>query len=183
MKILGISCSPRPGGNTETMLRASLGTAQEAGVGTELVTLAGKTITPCDGCLSCRKTGDCHIKDDMQDIYPLLFAADGIIIGTPVYFWSVAAQTKALIDRTFMVTPQRNLKNKAAGAVVAVGRDGSSGALAVLNSFFTGHRMIIIGSAVGVANEKGAVKQDKTGMAGAEGLGRAMTRYLKTGKM
>jgi len=183
MKILGISCSPRPGGNTETMLNASLAAAQEAGAETELVTLAGKTISPCDACYSCRKTGDCHIQDDMQDIYPLLFAADGIIIGSPVYFWSVAAQTKALIDRTFMANRERNLKNKAAGAVISVGRDGSSGALAALNSFFTGHRMIIIGNAIGVANEKGAVKEDKTAMAGAEGLGRAMTRYLNTGKM
>ena len=184
MKVLGISCSPRVNGNTDTMVKAALAQAQEAGAETEFISLAKKTISPCDGCYACHKNnGECHIKDDMQDIYPSLFATDGIIIGTPVYFWSVSAQTKALIDRTFVVTSERNLKNKVAGAVVVQGRDGSRGALSDLHSFFIGHRMIIVGSAIGFGNEKGAVKEDKSGMAGAESLGRAMVRYLKTGKI
>ncbi len=183
MKILGISCSPRKQGNTETMVRASLAKAQEDGAEIELVTLAGKTVSPCDGCYSCQRTGECHVKDDMQDIYPKFIEADGIILGTPVYFWSVSAQAKALIDRTLAVSMERTLRNKAAGAVIAQGRNGSTGALATLNSFFIAHRMVIIGNAVGFGSEKGAVEGDEVGMRGAGALGRAMVRYLKSGKL
>jgi len=183
MKILGISCSPRVKGNTETMVQASLAKAQEDGAETELVNLAGKTVSPCDGCYSCRNNGECHINDDMQDIYTKLSEADGIILGTPVYFWDVSAQAKALIDRTLAVSMKRNLRNKAAGAVIAQGRSGSTGALATLHNFFVAHRMVIIGNAVGFGSDKGTVKGDEVGMRGAEALGRAMVRYLNSGKL
>lgn len=101
MEILGTVCSPRTHGNTETLVQALLAKAQEEGAEIELVTLAGKTISPCDACESCRKTGKCHIKDDMQDIYTKRLEADGIIFSSPVYYWSVSAQAKALIDRTY----------------------------------------------------------------------------------
>jgi multimeric flavodoxin WrbA len=183
MKILGISCSPRVRGNTETMVQASLARAQEDGAEIDLVTLAGKTVSPCDGCYSCRNSGECHINDDMQDIYRKLSEADGIIFGTPVYFWDVSAQAKALIDRTLAVSMKRNLRNKAAGAVIAQGRNGSTGALATLHNFFIAHRMVIIGNAVGFGSDRGTVKEDETGMRGAEALGRAMVRYLNSGKL
>ena len=82
MKILGIVCGPRLRGNTEIILQESLDAAQEEGAEIELVTLAGKTIMPCDSCLSCDETKECRIKDDMQDIYIELLEADGIIFGT-----------------------------------------------------------------------------------------------------
>ena len=69
IKVLGICCSPRLHGNTEILVQESLAKAQGVGAEIELVRLAGKTIAPCDGCLSCRQTKVCRIKDDMQDIY------------------------------------------------------------------------------------------------------------------
>ncbi|HEX9897211.1 MAG TPA: flavodoxin family protein [Dehalococcoidales bacterium] len=185
MKILGISCSPRKGGNTETLVRTALEAAQTADAEVEFFSISGKTIYPCDGCLACRTKAECHIKDDMQELTEKMWQADGIIFGSPVYFWNVTAQAKAVIDRTysFVYSPQRPLRNKAAGAVVALGRNGSSEAIATLNSFFTGHRMVIVGNAIGFGGEKGTVKNDERGMSSAAGLGRAMVRYLKTGKM
>jgi len=183
MKILAISCSPRKGGNTETMLRAALDTAQADGAETELISLSGKRINPCDGCYACRRTGQCHIQDDMQELYDKMWQADGILVGTPVYFWNVTAQAKAMIDRTFAFSPERNLRNKAAGAVVAQGRYGGTAATSALNSFFLGHRMIVIGNAVGFGNEKGSVKGDERGMSSVAGLAKSMVRYLNTGKM
>jgi len=182
VKVLGISCSPRKGGNTETMVKAALDKAQSEGAEVEFLSLSGKTVSPCDGCLACRTTGQCHIDDDMQDIYDKLWKADGIIFGTPVYFWSVTAQAKALIDRTFAFSPEKNLRNKPAGAIIAQGRDGSTGALATLYNFFVGHRMITIGYAMGFGSEKGSVKEDASAMTGAASLGKAITRYLNTGK-
>ena len=185
MKILGISCSPRRSGNTETLVRNALDAAQANGAEIEFFSISGKTINPCDGCLACQTKGECHIKDDMAELTKKMWEADGIIMGSPVYFWNVTAQAKAIIDRTysFVFSPHRPLRNKAAGALIALGRNGSSEAIATLNSFFTGHRMIVVGNAVGFGGEKGSVKQDERGMSSAAGLGRSMVRYLKTGKV
>ena len=119
MKILGISCSPRAGGNTEIIIREALSKAEEEGAQTELVTLAQKNIAPCDACLSCLKTGKCHKKDDMQDIYRSLEEADGIILGTPSYFNNVSAQAKAVMDRTYLSLLHGKLRGKVAAAIVA----------------------------------------------------------------
>ena len=86
MKIIGIVASARKGGNTEIMVKEALKTAKEAGADTELFLIAGKDIKGCDGCRSCQQTGNCRINDDMQPLYKLMLAADGIIFGTPVYF-------------------------------------------------------------------------------------------------
>jgi len=183
MKVLGISCSPRKNGNTDILVQAALEKAKEEGAEIEFITLAGKNIKPCDACYACRTTGQCHIDDDMQELYDKMAEADGLVFGSPVYFWSVSAQAKALIDRTFAYSPQRNLKNKPAGAVVSQGRDGSSSALQTFYSFFMGHRMIIVGNAAGFGNEKGIVKKDEATMARAGAVGKAVVRFLKTGKI
>lgn len=182
MKILGICGSPRLNGNTEILLQTALAKAQELGAETELVTLAGKSISPCDGCYYCREADKgCRIQDDMQDIYAKILGADGIILGTPVYFWTVSAQAKALIDRTFCLHGRRELRNKALGAVVAYGRNGSTGALSVFNSFATGHKMLMVGQAIAIGSRrKGKVTLDEQGMAEAEALGKIMVEYLQT---
>ncbi len=188
MKILGIVCSPRLHGNTEIMVQEALTKAQGEGAEIELITLAGKTLSPCDGCRSCHKTGKCHVKDDMQDIYPKLLEADGIIFGTPVYFWNVSAQAKALIDRTYVFSPRRKLRNKVAGVVVTTERSGSTNAVAVFNSFFTIQKMLMVGRAIGFSGEEGysdkeAVKKDKQGMAQAAALGEAVVKFIQFHKI
>lgn len=188
MKVLGICCSPRRNANTEIMLQAALGKAQEEGAEVELVTLAGKTISPCDACRSCLKTGKCHIKDDMQDIYAKLLEADGIIFASPVYFWDVTAQAKALIDRTFALYENSELKNKAAGVVVTSQRSGAASAISTFSGFFTNQKMIMVGRADGVSGDEGysdkeAVKKDNKGMARAVELGERMAEYIQSHKI
>ena len=71
MKVLGIACSPRKGGNTEIMMKEALAGARSYGAETELWTTAGKDLKPCDGCETCvKRHGECHIEDDMQELYP-----------------------------------------------------------------------------------------------------------------
>ncbi len=189
MKVLGIVCSPWLHGNTENMVRMSLAKAEEEGAEIELVTLAGKTISPCDACYSCRKTGKCHIEDDMQDIYAKLLEADGIIFGTPVYFFSVSAQAKALIDRTFLLYAKYELRNKAAGVVVTTGRIGSTGVLATFNSFFILQKMIMVGYAVSIAElgkvevREGLIRKDERGIAETEALGETIVTYMQSCKI
>ena len=108
MKILGLSFSPREKGNTELLLEKVFEGARQLGADTELYTVADKDIKPCDGCGSCFKTGECHIRDDMQKLYEKLLQAEGIVFGTPVYFYNMTAQGKTVIDRTITLEPCRS---------------------------------------------------------------------------
>jgi multimeric flavodoxin WrbA len=98
MVILGISGSPRKQA-TEYILRESLNMLEEQGFETEFFGLRGKTITPCKHCDYCIRNKECIVKDDMQDIYPLITSAEGIIMATPVYNGGLSAQLKAVMDR------------------------------------------------------------------------------------
>jgi multimeric flavodoxin WrbA len=173
MRILGICCSPRKGGNTEILLREALESAHEAGCETELILVAGKKIGPCDGCGTCFETGMCKIKDDMQHIYEEMEKADGIILGTPVYFTNVSAQAKAVIDRTYVFLWNRKLRGKVAAALVATRRLGVGQVLSLLYSFFNVHRMVIAGGGAGYGAEKGEVRQGVGISPGITALGEA----------
>ena len=76
MKVLGIVCSPRKGGNTEILIQEALAGAKETGADVELLNISEMNISPCDGCMTCHQSGECKIKDDMQKIYEQLLAAD-----------------------------------------------------------------------------------------------------------
>jgi len=180
MKVLGIVCSPRLHGNTEIMVREALTKAEEEGAETELITLAGKRISPCDGCESCRKTKKCHTKDDMQDIYTKLLDADGIIFGTPVYYWNVTAQAKALMDRTYLLSKDQKLLEGKVAAAVAVGeRRGTTNTIAAFSGYFNLQRMVMVGSASGFGDEKGEVRNDTRGIEETRALGRSLARFIR----
>ena len=159
MRTLGIVCSPRKGGNTEILVREALEAARESGSETELIMVAEKNITPCDGCAACVETGVCKIKDDMQMIYEQLEQADAIIIGSPVYFMNVSAQAKAVMDRTYSLLQGRKLRGKVAAAIVAARRVGAGQVLSLLYPYFAVHRMIVTGGGIGYGLEKGDVRQ------------------------
>jgi len=163
MKVLGIVCSPRKGGNTEILVKEALEAAGEAGCETEIILIAGKKIAPCDGCTACLKEGVCKIKDDMQVISEQMEKADGIIFGTPVYFNNVTAQAKAVIDRTYPLAFHRKLRGKVAAAIVVGGSLGIGQVFGLMNTFFVAHGMVIAGASAGYAVDKGAVKQERPG--------------------
>ena len=167
MRILGIVCSPRKGGNTEILVREALEGAKESGSETELMLVADKNIAPCDGCGACVENGICKIKDDMQPIYEQLELADGVIFGTPVYFLNVTAQAKAVLDRTYALLRTRGLRGKVAAAIVAARRVGAGQVLSLLYSYFSVQRMLIAGGGIGYGREKGEVRE---GVGGAPGL-------------
>ncbi|MBW2369570.1 MAG: flavodoxin family protein [Deltaproteobacteria bacterium] len=100
VKILGIAGSPRKNGNTTTLVQKALeGAASVPNVETELYQLAGKKVHYCIACFKCLEKGKCIIEDDLQEIADKYMAADGIIWGAPVYFVSLPASMKAVIDR------------------------------------------------------------------------------------
>ena len=182
MKVLGIVCSPRKGGNTEILVSEALVGAKESGAEIELLRVTDMNIAACNGCEACHESGECSIKDDMQKIYKKLLAADGIILGSPVYFWSVSSQAKKLMDRTYALRyPNHKLKNKVGGAIAAAGSRGTVNALSIINNFFLGHDMLVTGLGIsGYGNKKGEVRQDKRAMEGARSLGKQVIQLIKT---
>lgn len=179
MKILAISCSPRKQGNTELLLGEALQGAQDEGAEVELYSVSGKTIEPCDGCWTCIETGECHIKDDMQELYNKLLEADGIIFGTPVYFYAMAAQTKTVIDRTMALNrPERSLANKVGGIVAVAGSLGLIDAVKDLYFYIVTRRMLPANYVAAYGGAKGDVKKLEKGMKAARDLGRQMVQLV-----
>ncbi|MDO8688965.1 MAG: flavodoxin family protein [Dehalococcoidia bacterium] len=179
MKVLGVVSSPRKGGNTEVLVSEVLASAQEAGAETEILLLRDKTIQPCDGCRSCHKTGLCHVQDGMQEIYPKMEAADALVLGTPVYFWTVTAQCKALIDRTYCYHINRHLRGKIGAGVIATRRAGATQAFSVINNFFMLQRLIPAGGVFGYGEDRGDVRNDAQALGESKALGRVVVRYVK----
>jgi multimeric flavodoxin WrbA len=158
------------------MIEEALAAAREAGAETEIVLVAGKSISPCDACQSCWKTGVCRIEDDMQPIYKQLEAADGIIFGTPVYFCSVTAQAKAVMDRMYAYLPERTkMRGKVAGPIVVTRRTGAAQSRNLLYSFFIAHKMIVTRAGIGYGREKGEVREGVGGPHGTTALEEART--------
>ena len=98
--VLILSSSPRRSGNSDTLCDSFLQGALDAGHQAEKIFLRDQKIGYCTGCYACEKTGHCAQKDDMADILPKMLAADVIVMATPVYFYTMSAQMKTLIDRT-----------------------------------------------------------------------------------
>jgi multimeric flavodoxin WrbA len=182
MRILAVSGSPRKGGNTEILLNEALDGAKTEGAEVELYRLSDKDIKPCDGCWTCMKEGQCHIKDDMQELYEKFFAADGIIIGTPIYYYAMTAQTKTMIDRSMpMGHSKRNLANKIGGVIVVGGSLGLVDALKDIYFYFVTQRMIPANFVAAYGGARGDVNKLKKGRQAARDQGRQMVRLAQQG--
>jgi multimeric flavodoxin WrbA len=180
MKILGLSFSPREQGNTELLLEKAFEGARQLGADTELYRVGGKNISPCDGCGSCFKTAECHIQDDMQELYKKMLEADGIIFGTPVYFYNMTAQGKTAIDRTIALGHAgKNLGNKVGGIVVVGGSLGLIDAVKDLYFFMVTRQMLPASFVAAYASNKGDVKKLGKCMKAAADLGMQMVKIAE----
>ncbi|HMK42822.1 MAG TPA: flavodoxin family protein [Dissulfurispiraceae bacterium] len=99
MKIVAFNASPRPSGNTEILLEAALKPLKDAGHTITLFRLNFMRLKPCQDCGGCDKSGQCIINDDMKEIYDAIRSADRIILASPIFFFSLSAQAKIMIDR------------------------------------------------------------------------------------
>ena len=116
--ILILSGSPRKGGNSDTLCDQFMAGAQEAGHNVEKIWVQGEKIAPCLGCGHCQShAGVCVQKDAMADILQKMVDTDVLVLASPVYFYSVSAQIKALIDRT--VARYTEVKNKSMYYIIA----------------------------------------------------------------
>lgn len=147
--VLGVSCSPRPNGGTAVMVQgAVLGALEVPGTTSEYVSLAGKRITPCNGCSPCLAAGHCVVDDDMQPIYEKLLEADAVIVGTPAYFGSPSGLCKSFMERIegFGVK-EKKMALKVGGAITTAGsRNGGQELAAIaVNAWFHINDMLPVG--------------------------------------
>lgn len=136
MNILVISSSPRKDGNSEVLCERFAKGASEAGHTVENVSLREKSILPCRACYACMETHSCIIKDDMGEVFQKLLVADVIVLASPVYFYSVSAQMKAMIDRCLV--DHKSLRNKKFYYIITAAdpqREAAEGTLLAFRGF------------------------------------------------
>ncbi len=112
IKTLGISTSPRIQGNSDLLLREALSGAESAGAITEYIHSSDYDIAPCIECNACYSRGTCKIQDDFQQLLKKILDADRLIFATPVFFMTVCAQAKMLIDRGQCLWAYKYVLNK-----------------------------------------------------------------------
>lgn len=131
--------SPRVKGNSSLLAGKTAEGAQAAGADVETFSLHTMDIRPCDACDTCQETGVCVLKDDMQMLYPKLREAEAIVIASPVYWFTMSAQTKLFIDRWYALESSQGnaLKGKQFGIILTYGDTDpySSGAINAIRSF------------------------------------------------
>ncbi|HTY14911.1 MAG TPA: flavodoxin family protein [Methanoregulaceae archaeon] len=185
MKVLAINGSPRKDGNTSILIGYILAELENVGIETETYQIGGKKIHGCTACMKCfeNRDGRCTIDNDpVNAIIEKMIGADGIILGSPVYFLDVTPEMKALIDRIGFVSfaNDRPLKNKVGNVAVAVRRSGAIRAADTMLHFLLANAMIVPGfPAIGIGREVGDVEGDEEGIANARIVGQGMARVLK----
>jgi len=188
MKVVAFNGSGRKDGNTYLLLKVVLEELQAEGIETELVQLAeGAPIQGCASCFKCmeRKNMKCAIESDpFNEYFAKISEADGLLLGSPVYFSDITAGLKALIERCGFVGRANGnlLKRKAGAGVIAVRRAGSNHALSSINYLFLISEMIIPGSSywnMAMGRGPGEVMNDAEGIATMKTLGKNMAWLLK----
>jgi multimeric flavodoxin WrbA len=187
MKVLGISGSPRRGGNTDILVHTVLDVMAEEGLETEFISLANRPIKPCVACRGCFASEEMRcVQEDpaFEGMLEKFAAADGILLGSPVYFGSATPQIMALLDRVGYVARRHPslLRRKAGAAIVVARRAGQNFTFAQLNYFFLISEMVVPGSTywnVAVGHQPGDVEHDAEGMTTVKNLARNMAWLMK----
>ncbi|MCI9054235.1 MAG: flavodoxin family protein [Muribaculaceae bacterium] len=147
MKVLIVNGSPHLSGCTDRALREVEETLKANGVDTERVNVGTKDVRGCIGCNFCREHGRCVFNDIVNETAPKFAEADGIVVGTPVYYAGANGQLLAFLDRLFYSTATTVEKTmKVGAAVVSSRRAGSTSAFDEINKYFTISAMPVVSS-------------------------------------
>ena len=185
-QVLVILGSPRRTGNSSTLAARISRGAKSSGAKVETLFLQDLKISPCSACDTCQKhdsTG-CATKDDMQEIYPKLIKADAWVIASPVYWFTMSAQTKIFIDRCYALPAYA--KNPFAGKRIAIAmsygdvdpvKSGCVNALRTFQDAFSYTKSKIVGMVYGSAMKAGEIENNETLMREAEELGKQLVSH------
>jgi multimeric flavodoxin WrbA len=187
MKVVAFNGSSRKDSNTAILVKTVLDELAKEGIESEFIQLAGESLRGCVACRKCfeRKDRRCAVDaDNLNEYLAKMIEAQGIILGSPVYFTDVSANMKALIERCGFVSVANGglLKRKVGAAVVAVRRAGAVHTFDTVNHLFLHAQMIVVGSNywnLGIGRERGEVKGDTEGLETLKTLGQNMAWVLK----
>ncbi|WP_378955075.1 flavodoxin family protein [Pelosinus sp. sgz500959] len=141
-KVVAFIGSPRKEGNTVTLIKEVIRGAQDAGAETTIFNLYDMNIKPCQGCFVCRRTGQCIIQDDFQNMFKHIVEADAVVFGSPVYMWQVTAQMKLLWDRLCGLFTEDFKPRYAAKNLIMVYSQGNPNPQAFQTAFQTNEAML-----------------------------------------
>jgi len=179
--------SPRIRGNTDLLLDEALKGAQSQGAEVEKLIVDKLNIAPCREYYGCLKNGNCVIKDDMDDIYPKLLDANRIIVASPIFFYGLTSQIKALIDRCQALWARKYVLKQSLpdldrkGAFIAVGATRGKklfdGSILTVKYFFKAINVEYVDELLipGV-DKKGEIKEHPTALSDAFELGRRLAQ-------
>jgi multimeric flavodoxin WrbA len=170
MKVIAICGSPRPKGNTYHLLQEAIRVLNQQGIDTEYVSLHDKDIGPCVACEKCSEEKNrCAQEDEFNALYEVMAQADGLIVGSPVYFGSATPNLMALLDRAGYVARKGEnvFARKVGSPIVVARRAGVTFTYAQLMYFFMIMGMVMPGSTywpIAYGRERGEVLKDEEGM-------------------
>ncbi len=187
MKVVAFNGSPRKNGNTQLLIQRVFDVLDREGIDTESVQIGGKALRGCVACMKCMEKQDkrcAFSEDDLNDYVQKMIGAEGILLGSPVYFGTVTAGMKALIERAgFVSRANGNLfRRKVGAAVIAVRRAGALMAYSDINLFFGINEMIVPGSSywnLAIGRNPGEVLNDEEGLKTMDTLGENMAWVLR----
>ena len=183
MKVLMINGSPNPNGNTSIALAEMKKIFDEQGIETEIVHVGNKDIRGCIACMQCKTKHRCVFDDMVNEVAPKLAEADGIVVGTPVYYASANATTIAFMTRLFYSTPHIDKFMKVGASAVVARRGGLSATYDEINKFFGISNMPIASGQYWNSlhgRAPGEVEGDAEGMQGMRTLARNMAFLMKS---
>ena len=186
--VVALLGSPRKKGNSTVLAKQIIRGVESVGAKVETVYLNGLNIKPCQGCYACKKKNStgCAVDDDMQSLYPKLKGSDAWIIASPVYWFSMSAQTKIFMDRCFALWNEDQeinpLYKKRIAIAMSYGDSDpfNSGCVNALRSFQDAYRYAgaeIIGMVYGSADEPGEISSNAELMAQAKEIGKKLATY------
>lgn len=182
MKVVAINGSPRKDGNTYCALKTACDVLNSEGIETEIVNVGSLGITGCRACGACAKIGKCAFDNDgFNEIAEKVASADGIIVGSPVYYAGINGTLKSFLDRFFYVHSSK-MRFKPCAAITALRRSGVTHTYQTIYNFFTFSEMLITPTNYwpGVHGAgKGEAEQDLEGIQIARTIGKNMSYLLK----
>ena len=137
MKVLLLNGSPHENGSTYTALHEMMKVFEKEGIEVELLQIGKLTIKGCQACGYCKTHGKCAMDDVVNEVAEKLMAADGLVLGSPVYYASANSTLTALLDRLFYSTSGNDLRMKVGAAVCSARRGGLTATFDQLNKYFT----------------------------------------------
>lgn len=181
MKVLLINGSPHIKGNTYIALKELSDTLNQEGIDTEIIQIGSKAIRGCIACRKCKETGQCIFKDIVNDVALKFKEADGLVVGSPVYYASANGTLISFLDRLFFSTPFDKAM-KVGASVVCARRSGTTATFDELNKYFTIASMPIVSSQYWNnihGNTVGQATQDDEGLQTMRTLGKNMAFLIK----